>query len=91
MDWREMWKIVYDAVKQHDSDPEKYPLHENFWGYRRFFGQHPNEPFPEKVLETGPTPRLMCVAAAVGLAKGNLNRWLRRRVCYIRKIKTDPH
>lgn len=90
-DWKDWWPIIFQEVQRHVKDPEKHPLHENFQGYARLFGQHPIMPFAERILAAGPNPRLKDVENAVGYAKANLDTWLRRRVCYIQGIKPDPH
>jgi hypothetical protein len=90
-DWHDWWPIIYQAVAVHVSDPEKYPLHKNFWGYTRLFGQHLTAPFPERILLAGPNPRLTDVIEAVGYANANLDAWLRRRVAYIKGLKPDLH
>jgi hypothetical protein len=89
--WQDWWPVIYHAVLQHTADPVKHPLHKNFWGYSRSFGQLPNEPFPLRILGAGPKPRLKDVVKAVGFSNANLTSWLRRRVCYIQGIKPDPH
>jgi hypothetical protein len=90
-DWRDWWPIIYAAVLLNQLNPEKYPLHKNFWGYYRLFRRIPHEPFPERILHAGPAPRLKAVNEAVGFSHGNLESWLRRRVAYIQGINPDAH
>ncbi len=90
-DWHDWWPIIYQKVKLHKENPQAHPLHHNFWGYTRLFGQHPNNPFPERILNAGPNPRLRDIEYAVGFTNANLTSWLRRRVCYIQGIKPDLH
>jgi hypothetical protein len=89
--WRDWWKVIYQAVKENEQEPKKKPLHGNFWGYRRHFGSHPNKPFPERILPLGQNPRRIEVESAIGYAKANLDAWLRRRVCYVLGLKPDQH
>ena len=90
-DWHDWWPVIYQAVVLNIRNPEKYPLHKNFWGYSRHFGRVPNAPFPERILAAGPNPRLRDVSRAIGLQKANLDGWMRRRVAYIKGLKPDPH
>ena len=89
--WQEWWPIIYEAVEK-NKKPDTCKLHSNFWGYRRESGCYiPNDPFHDRILSAGPSPRLMNIENAIGLGGANLTSWLRRRVCYIKNIPTDPH
>ena len=85
--WHDWWPIIYQAVALNVLNPEKYPLHKNFWGYQRGCNRGdrriPNAPFPESILRIGPCARLRDVGAAIGYRKANLDAWLLRRFEYI--------
>ncbi len=83
-DWRHLWKIVYHYVGMHQTLPEQFPLHANFWGYHRSFGRVPNKPFPERILEIGAAPAKGSIIWATNCGgDGQTDEWLRRRVAYI--------
>lgn len=90
-DWHDWWPVIYQAVALNALDPEKYPLHKNFWGYHRMFGRIPNAPFHEEILLAGPQPRLKDIQVSVLGGMGNLDSWLCRRFAYIKKLKPNPH
>ena len=87
-DWHVWWALIYHYVSLHTLSPERFPLHKNFWGKRKIFQKIETvAPFPEAILELGPSPRRMDMEEVIRFTSyADVNRWLLRRAGYVTKL-----